>query len=159
MSPPSVPCGKFAVETAPTRLWLSAALQHQLSRLAQASYPLEACGLLVGRVADTKIDTVRVVVGGNLNLERPGDRYLLDPQDFLAADRAARAEGLEIVGIWHSHPDHPARPSRTDLESAWEGYSYLIISTTADGAGALRSWRLVGDRFVEETVEQEDIEP
>lgn len=148
-----------AVETASTQLWLPAVLQHELSRFAQASYPLEACGLLVGRAGDTKIDTVRVVPARNLNLERPEDRYLLDPQDFLATDRAARAEGLEIVGIWHSHPDHPARPSRTDLESAWEGYSYLIISTTADGAAALRSWRLVGDRFVEEAVEQEDTEP
>ncbi|MCZ6725937.1 MAG: M67 family metallopeptidase [Acidobacteria bacterium] len=148
-----------AVETASTQLWLPAVLQHELSRFAQASYPLEACGLLVGRAGDTKIDTVRVVPARNLNLERPEDRYLLDPQDFLATDRAARAEGLEIVGIWHSHPDHPARPSGTDLESAWEGYSYLIISTTADGAAALRSWRLVGDRFVEEAVEQEDTEP
>ncbi len=148
-----------AVETASTQLWLPAVLQHELSRFAQASYPLEACGLLVGRAGDTKIDTVRVVPARNLNLERPEDRYLLDPQDFLAADRAARAEGLEIVGIWHSHPDSPARPSQTDLEGAWESYSYLIISTTADGAAALRSWRLVGDRFVEEAVEQEDTEP
>ncbi len=151
-----------AVETAWTTLRLPAALRHELSELVESSYPFEACGLLLGRVGDTRIDTVRIRPARNLNRDRPEDRYLLDPRDFLAADKAAQAQGLEIVGIWHSHPNNPAQPSQTDLEGAWEGYSYLIISTTADGAedaGAFRSWRLVGNRFVEETIETEDHDP
>ena len=72
--------------------------------------------------------------------------------DFLAADKAARADGLEIVGIWHSHPDHPARPSITDLDAAWEGYSYLIIQVRRDGPGDFRSWRVADERFREERV-------
>ncbi len=149
----------LTVETAPTQLGLPAALRQQLSHLVEASYPFEACGLLVGRVGDTRIDTVRICPARNLNRERPEDRYLLDPQDFLAADQAARAQGLEIVGFWHSHPNSPARPSQTDLESAWEGYSYLIISVTgaggdgAEGAGAFRSWRLIDNRFLEEAID------
>lgn len=89
----------------------------------------------------------------NLNHERPHDRYDLDPAGFLAADREARSAGLEIVGIWHSHPDHPARPSATDLAGAWEGWSYVIVAVTADGAGELRSWRLEDGRFAEEPLD------
>ena len=147
------------VETASTELRLSLALRHQLAQLVEASYPYEACGLLLGRAGETRIDVIRTTSARNLNRTRPKDRYLLDPRDFLAADRTAQAHGLEIVGVWHSHPNNPARPSQTDLESAWEGYSYLIISTGAAGAQAFRSWRLVGDRFVEEAVEPEDSEP
>ena len=145
-----------AVQTARTQMGLPEALRHELSHLVEASYPFEACGLLLGRVGDPRIDTVRIYPARNLNRDRPEDRYLLDPQDFLAADQAARAQGLEIVGIWHSHPNTPAYPSQTDLEAAWEGYSYLIISTTgagAEGAGAFRSWRLVGNRFLEEAID------
>ncbi|MFQ5526079.1 MAG: Mov34/MPN/PAD-1 family protein [Thermoanaerobaculia bacterium] len=151
-----------AVETARARLCLPAALRRQLVELVESSYPFEACGLILGRAAETRIEAVRIFSARNLNRDRPEDRYLVDPEDFLAADRAALARGLEIVGIWHSHPNSPAHPSQTDLEGAWEGYSYLIISVTGDGAEgavAFRSWRLVGDRFVEEAIEPEDPEP
>jgi proteasome lid subunit RPN8/RPN11 len=59
---------------------------------------------------------------------------------------------LEIIGIWHSHPDHPARPSETDRAAAWEGWSYLIASVTKHGVADLRSWRLQGKDFVEENI-------
>ena len=147
------------VETACTELRLPAALRHQLSQLVEASYPCEACGLLIGRAGGTKIEAIRIVPARNLNRDRPEDRYLLDPQDFLAADQAARAGGLEFVAIWHSHPNSPARPSSTDLDAAWEGYSYLIISATSAGAGEFRSWRLAGDHFEEELLEEEDMTP
>lgn len=88
-----------------------------------------------------------------MNRVRARDRFELDPRDFLAAELAARRTGREIVGIWHSHPDHPAVPSETDRLAAWEGWSYLIAEVTRERAGALRSWRLVHDRFVEEALE------
>lgn len=147
------------VETASTELRLPVVLRRQLAQFVESAYPYEACGLLLGRAGDNRMDAIRITSARNLNRTRPKDRYLLDPRDFLAADRTANAHGLEIVGIWHSHPNNPARPSRTDLEGAWEGYSYLIISTTAESAQAFRSWRLVGDRFLEEAVEPEDSEP
>jgi proteasome lid subunit RPN8/RPN11 len=60
---------------------------------------------------------------------------------------------MEVVGIWHSHPDHPAQPSETDRQAAWEGWSYMILSVTGEGVSDVRSWRLDGDAFIEEVVE------
>ena len=106
-----------------------------------------------------RIDRRRVVVEGvfharNLNVERARDRFLLDPQDHLAVDRVARRRGLDIIGFWHSHPDHPAEPSATDLKAAWEDHSYLIVSTAACGVNDFRSWRLDGGSFLEERIDQ-----
>lgn len=143
---------------AATVLHLPPAARRRLGELVAAGYPNESCGLLVGRLDGDGVAVERVATARNLSTERARDRYLLDPDDFLAADRTARAAGLEVVGIWHSHPDHPARPSVTDLEAAWEGYSYLIIAVTAAGAGDFRSYRLVDGRFREETI-QEDPRP
>jgi proteasome lid subunit RPN8/RPN11 len=115
-------------------------------------YPEETCGLLIGRSHLGRTETSRAMRAKNLNRERARDRYDLDPADFLAADVAAREAGLEIVGVWHSHPDHPAEPSETDRAAAWEGWSYVIVEVTDGRVRALRSWRLSGERFVEEPV-------
>jgi proteasome lid subunit RPN8/RPN11 len=77
----------------------------------------------------------------------------VDPADHLAAWKAAEAEGLDVVGAWHSHPDQPAVPSATDRAEASAGLSYLIVAVSASGAGELRSWRLVDDAFEEEPLE------
>lgn len=139
-------------EAVDSELCLPLVLEVKLQKWAAEGYPHEACGLLIGRWSGRRSETVRVTLARNLNRERPEDRYLLDPGDFLAADREARGEGLEIIGIWHSHPDHPGRPSQTDLDAAWPGYSYLIIATGESGATDLRSWRLQGGRFLEQSV-------
>jgi proteasome lid subunit RPN8/RPN11 len=91
----------------------------------------------------------------NLNTERPRDRYSMDPRDVNAADTVARAQGLEIVGFYHSHPDHPARASATDLEnsSPWGGYSYPIVSVVAGDPAELRSWARHDDHWIEERLE------
>jgi proteasome lid subunit RPN8/RPN11 len=133
-------------------LVLPADVRSDLEAWTGKGYPEETCGLLVGRTALGRTETARATRARNRNRDRARDRYDLDPNDFLAADLAARAQGLEIVGIWHSHPDHPARPSETDRDAAWEGWSYVIVEVTARGAAALRSWRLVGREFVEEPV-------
>lgn len=133
-------------------LVLPADVRSDLESWTGKGYPEETCGLLLGRTALGRTETARAVRARNRNRERARDRYDLDPTDFLAADLAARAEGLEIVGVWHSHPDHPARPSETDRDAAWEGWSYVIVEVTAGGVSALRSWRLVGREFVEEPV-------
>ena len=125
----------------------------QLETMARAGYPLETCGLLLGLPRRDGCEVRRVAQARNLNQERAHDRYELDPQDFLQIDESARAEGLEVVGVWHSHPDHPARPSETDRAAAWEGWSYVIVSVTSDGMTELRCWRLNSEQFVEEPIE------
>ncbi len=128
----------------------------ELEAWVAAGYPHETCGLLIGRRRGERTEVERVEQARNRNTERARDRYDLDPDDQLAADLRAREDGLEIVGIWHSHPDHPARPSETDRSKAWEGWSYVIVAVTADGVADLRSWRLSASsdpsRFVEEPI-------
>ncbi|TXF12392.1 Mov34/MPN/PAD-1 family protein [Pelomicrobium methylotrophicum] len=124
----------------------------RLEAWMREGYPQETCGLLIGRSRDGVTQVVEVVQARNLNQERARDRYLLDPDDYLKADESARARGLSIVGIWHSHPDHPARPSATDRAHAWEGWSYLIASVSREGVTDLRSWRLRSGAFEEEEV-------
>jgi len=129
----------------------------ELEGLVRAGHPHETCGVLVGSPrpgGGARVE--RVVACRNLNTERARDRYDLDPDDYLQAEIAARRDGLEIVGIWHSHPDHPARPSETDRAAAWEGWSYLILSVAADGVRDVRSWRLDGVGFAEEDIQTEE---
>ncbi len=159
---PPMPATPAVPETALTLLRLPLELRRQLELVVDASYPFEACGVMIGRI-ETSLDASSarqtVVVedvfhARNLSTERARDRFLLDPKDHLAAVRVARRRGLEVVGFWHSHPDHPARPSATDLEAAWEDHSYLIVSTAAFGASVFRSWRLHDGRFLEERIDQ-----
>lgn len=133
-------------------LELPPALRLQLRRWARDGHPHEICGLLVGRAGHDATRVTRVTRGRNLAADRLRDRYLLDPEHFLAVDSVARRDGLEIVGVWHTHPDHPARPSPTDREAAWEAFSYLILSVTRDGVSAEAAWRLDADAFVEQPI-------
>ena len=135
------------------RLKLPKPVSCQLRSWAREAYPMETCGVLIGRQTDSQVRIHRAMLARNDATERAHDRYQLNGEDLLAADRAAEAEGLEIVGIWHTHPDHPARPSEADQLGAWGGWSYLILSITAGRAAELRAWRLVEDRFEEETIQ------
>jgi proteasome lid subunit RPN8/RPN11 len=133
-------------------LLLSALAGADLERWTRAGHPHETCGLLVGRAEPGLSRVLRAVQARNRVVERSRDRYELDPADFVAADAAARALGLAVVGIWHSHPDHPAEPSETDRAAAWEGWSYLILSVSRNALESMRSWRLLEARFQEEEV-------
>ena len=135
-------------------LQLPEAVRAHLRSVVRAGYPYETCGLLLGQAGAGWVRVQEAVAAENLNRERPGDRYDLDPQGHLRAEERARALGLTVVGVWHSHPDHPARPSETDRNGAWEGWSYLILSVTAEGVPDLRSWRPRGERFEEEELER-----
>jgi proteasome lid subunit RPN8/RPN11 len=135
------------------RLSLSAAAERFVRERAGRGHPHEVCGVLVGRASRGRVEVVRAEIAGNLDQDRPRDRYLLDPGDFVRIDAVAREEGLDVIGIWHSHPDHPARPSVTDRERAWEGWAYVIVSVGWDGVRELRSWWLLDGEFVEQAVE------
>jgi proteasome lid subunit RPN8/RPN11 len=121
-----------------------------------AGHPHEVCGLLVGRSTGDRFEVVQAAQARNIVKERKRDRYRLAPDDWVAIDNRARADGLDIIGVWHSHPDHPAKPSPTDLEAAWEGYAYLILSVTANGVAELRSWRLSEGKFEEQPIEESE---
>jgi len=141
-------------------LILQPGVLEQVLRHGEQAYPHECCGLLLGAMRG---DSARVVSAirrmRNANTESPRIRFDFDPREHLAAQREAREQGLEIVGFYHSHPDHPARPSPTDLErAAWPGYSYLIVSIVAGSAaatGTANSFELAEDRsrFLPEPIE------
>lgn len=135
-------------------LQLSTAFRASIEGWAQTSYPHEGCGLLIGKRGWRDHVIKRVTRARNLNLARARDRYLLDPQDFLEADRAAREENMEVLGVWHSHPDHPALPSETDRAAARPDWSYVIVAVTGDGVQDLRAWRLNESRTFDEEVIQ-----
>src|SRR5262245_54620392 len=113
-------------------LTLPSNVRNAITDHAREGYPREVCGVLLGKSLgvepSARRDALAAVRAQNLEAERPNDRYRLDPADMVRADALARERGLEIVGFYHSHPDHPAKASVTDLEnsSPWGGYSYPI---------------------------------
>jgi proteasome lid subunit RPN8/RPN11 len=92
-------------------------------------YPDEICGVMLGTLADRTVTEVRRA--RNIIVERSRDRYEIDPRDHIRIQREADATGLDIVGYYHSHPDHPAQASRFDTERAWAAYMYVIVAIHA----------------------------
>jgi proteasome lid subunit RPN8/RPN11 len=119
---------------------------------AAEGYPYETCGLLVGYRKQGTTSVLEAVRAANINLERRGDRYQLDPKTMHSASRRASGLGLDIVGIWHSHPDYPAHPSEADRVAAWTGWSYVIVSVMRTGLVEIRSWRIEKGQFEEEEI-------
>lgn len=128
-----------------------------IHRHAMTTYPEECCGVLVGRPLRGREGSFveRVLSVQNERQDCRENRFLIHPETVLAAQKEARSAGLDIVGYYHSHPDHPARPSGFDREHAWPGLSYLIVSVSGREVAETRSWRLAEDRseFVEEGVD------
>jgi proteasome lid subunit RPN8/RPN11 len=126
-------------------LHLSADLLEEIGRRALAAYPEECCGILVGKPAQATggaIIAEHALPAGNLaDAEKRPTFYTIDPAAILHADRFATANGLEIIGFYHSHPDHPPRPSKTDIALAWEAYTYLIVSISHDAVLESKAWR------------------
>ena len=117
---------------------------------ARATFPHECCGALLGREGVAQ----EAFALANTTEEGPRRRFLVRPDDYRAAETRARTAGLELIGFYHSHPDHPARPSQYDLDHAWPSFSYVIVSVVAGDDQSLTSWRLKADRsaFDEESV-------
>lgn len=131
-----------------------------IERHAAAGYPEECCGILLGTTDGDEVCVLRVVAVDNERGESRHNRFVIGPEAVLAAQRAGRAEGLEIVGYYHSHPDHPARPSDFDREHAWPGLSYLIVAVAGGRPSEVRSWRLTDDRagYAEESIARQSAE-
>ena len=125
----------------------------------EAAYPEEGAGLMMGQVEEDGIRYVESILPLNNAREDNArhNRYLLTPEDMLQGEEVAEKRDQSIVGIFHSHPDHPARPSEFDREWAIPWYSYLITSVMDGQAAESRSWRLDDDRsgFIEEALKNQ----
>jgi proteasome lid subunit RPN8/RPN11 len=121
----------------------------------RATYPNECCGALLGR--DGEITATHALP--NTTDEGPRRRFLVRPDDYREAERQATTRQLDLLGFYHSHPDHPARPSQFDLDHAWPSFSYIIVSVIGGEPGAMTSWRLREDRsaFEEEALDLPDV--
>jgi proteasome lid subunit RPN8/RPN11 len=119
-----------------------------IRRHGAEAYPEEGCGFLLGTVTgDGTNRVVDIRRATNRRDERRTRRYQLTADDYRAADEAAREQGIDVVGVYHSHPDHPARPSDTDLEEAtFPGYTYVIVAVYDRTPEALTAWTLAPDR-------------
>jgi proteasome lid subunit RPN8/RPN11 len=121
-----------------------------------ATWPRETCGLLLGAVDAGVIAIVAAYPARNL--ADAADRFEVDPRDILEADAAARSLGVEIVGVWHSHPTAAApraadaAPSALDAEAAWAGWRWLIAAIGPGGELVLRAWRWEGGRSFETAI-------
>ncbi len=122
------------------------ALFSQLREHGETTYPLECCGVLVGEFDATGSKTVdQVVPCQNTHTASPANRYQIDPVELVRIQRDAMLSGRDIVGFYHSHPDHPARWSATDLaEAHWVGCSYVIASIENGHAVFTNSFQLLG---------------
>jgi proteasome lid subunit RPN8/RPN11 len=130
-----------------------ASVEAAIRQHAVASYPDECCGALLGSPGGAVREALAL---GNHSDEERHRRFVVTPQDYRQAEARADALGVELIGFYHSHPDHPAVPSQFDLDHAWPNLSYVIVSVRTGQDHELRSWRLRPDRsrFDEEVVTQ-----
>ncbi len=119
---------------------------------AERDYPYETCGLLLGRWEGNDRTVFEAFETPNVNKSRKRDRYEISPVDYLRAEKKAKSLGLEVVGVYHSHPDHPDRPSKFDAERAFEGFSYIIVSVCEGKVVSYRSWEFCDEGFKEERI-------
>ena len=108
-----------------------------------STYPDECCGALLG---PRQGEVAEAFALPNEHAGERRRRFLIGPDDYRAAERRATDTGRELVGFYHSHPDHPAVPSQFDLDHAWPNLSYVIVSVRQGQPEELRSWRLKTDR-------------
>jgi proteasome lid subunit RPN8/RPN11 len=130
-------------------LTISIDVDAAIRRHGQETYPHECCGALVGH--DGVVSAI--VALPNTTDEGPRRRFMVRPSDYQLAERRASELGVELLGFYHSHPDHPARPSQYDLDHAWPTFAYIIVAVAGDGAspgsataGDMTVWYLKEDR-------------
>ncbi|HZK80005.1 MAG TPA: M67 family metallopeptidase [Humisphaera sp.] len=140
-------------------LVLSDSLRRQIEREGVGAYPNECCGILIGRDVMQNGRSVRIVdrlePGRNaFEADEQYHRFSIDPLQQLKAERTAEKEGLAVLGYYHSHPDHPARPSEYDRVHAWPYYSYVIVAVEKGSPAAMTSWVLddVTETFSEQKI-------
>ncbi len=123
-------------------LHISDDVGRQIRRHGETTYPHECCGALIG--ADGSVRAVLPLP--NTTEEGPRRRFLVRPSDYRISEHRAGELEAELLGFYHSHPDHPARPSQYDLEHAWPTFAYVILSVAEAVAGDMTVWFLTSDR-------------
>jgi proteasome lid subunit RPN8/RPN11 len=147
---------------ASTMLQMPESVYHQLRRHGEAAYPHECCGILIGVVSDPDKLVSNAIPVENASIGNTRNHYEINPIDLIRIERQVRLEGLEILGFYHSHPDHPAQPSFTDLaEAHWLGCSYVITAVPDGEAAETLSFHLAGSseedkHFLPEEISLED---
>ena len=124
------------------RLTITSAVDTAIRFHGQEMYPHECCGALVGRDGGV----TEIVALPNTTDEGPRRRFMVRPSDYQLAERRATELGGDLLGFYHSHPDHPARPSQYDLDHAWPTFAYIIVAVAAGVAGDMTVWYLKDDR-------------
>ena len=121
---------------------LTAGVANMIRRHGEETFPHECCGALIGNAPDV----TAAVPLPNTTEEGPRRRFLVRPSDYRMAEQRASELGGELLGFYHSHPDHPARPSQFDLDHAWPTFAYVIVSVMAGAARDMTVWFLKEDR-------------
>ncbi len=133
-------------------------LESEIRAHGEHAFPEECCGLLIGRYKNGVPVVTEVRRMRNTNEGSRNTRYNIDPLELISVDRELENTDLEMIGIYHSHPNHPSRPSETDLKFAWPNLSYIVLSVRDGVADLITSWRLDIDteKFVQEKITGED---
>jgi len=126
---------------APAFVRIAAEAAETIRREAVRAYPAEACGALVGPSEGAVSETLPLP---NAEASSPRTRFTVSPRDYLAVEERVDARGLLLLGFWHSHPDHPARPSATDRVHAWPGLLTLVIAVDRGEPGEMTAWDVPG---------------
>lgn len=139
-------------------LTFSQADHEEIRKHGEETYPHECCGVLLGQFSGEDRVVEATVRCGNTRTDSPQNRYHIAPQELVRVQRQARENGVEIIGFYHSHPDHPAQPSSTDLaEAHWIGCSYVITSVQQGKAVLTNSFLLSGTEEADKHFEQEQV--
>jgi proteasome lid subunit RPN8/RPN11 len=143
------------------KLVLTPAQVQQIEEEGARAYPNECCGIMIGRDVSDGTCTRRIIerlepMQNVFDEAQQRRRFAVDPVALMRAEKSAAADGMLVVGFYHSHPDHPARPSEYDREHAWPFYSYVIVSIANGEAVDMTSWVLEEETesFVRQEIEQ-----
>jgi len=129
------------------KIELSQELMGQIEAHCEATYPNEGAGFILGRVeGETVTISTLMPLDNKWEADEQYHRFVLDTQDFLKAEMAAAKQGVDLVGVFHSHPDHPSRPSEFDRDHALPNFAYLITSVQQGKAATTQAWRLTEER-------------
>ena len=123
-------------------------IEKSIREFGEQEYPNECCGLLFGKINSDKSKEITEIlpISNAQNEENRYNRFLITPKDMIKGELYARKHNVDIIGFYHSHPDHPAKPSQFDLEHAWPVYSYIITSVINGKADVMTSWLLSSNR-------------
>jgi len=138
-------------KTHPQKLTYDLDLETQLVEIARTGYPNEIVGFLLGSADGQELVTELFEVKNVA--ENQNRRFKIDPLDYIKAETYALARNLDVIGIYHSHPDYPAIPSIHDLKEAQDVFAYVIVSIEGSGQAFIQSWKKENEKFIQQKIE------